>query len=85
MIRIDFPTAADSPTGQTPVRIRFRMERRGGATVPVLTYQHGAAELTREAWAGFQAAGATIAAESDRERAIVAEALGDQAMEDLRS
>lgn len=58
MILMRFPNAADSPTVQPDVRIRYTMHRRAGRTTPVLIYAHGTRELTPEAWAGFRAADA---------------------------
>lgn len=76
-IRMTFPHAIDSPTGQPEVRLRYGFHKRDGRTVPTLTYRHGrATELTREAWAGYVQANAVITADTDRERAIVSEALG---------
>lgn len=75
MIRLHFPTPADSPTGASPLRIRYSIQREGGRAVPVLRYAHGTRELTREAWPGFEAAGARIECDSPREAGVVAEAL----------
>lgn len=80
MIRMHFPNAADSPTLRTPVRVRYALERQGdGRTVPVLRYAHGTMTLTPGAWAGFQAAGASITASSPREAQVLREALGSSA------
>lgn len=77
MIRMHFPDPADSPTQRTPVRIRYAMKRQpDGWTVPELLYAHGTHRLTRDAWQGFQAAGATLSASSDREARILQEVLG---------
>lgn len=72
-----FADAADSPTGRLIVRLRYGLHRRDGGTVPVLTYRGATAiELTRSAWAGYAASGASISVSTDRERSVVAEALG---------
>lgn len=76
MIRLHFPNPDDSPTCRTPLRVRYALERVDGRMVPVLRFAHGTGELTTAAWAGFQAAGATLEADTERERAILAEVLG---------
>lgn len=77
MIRMHFPDVADSPTLRTPVRIRYAMaKQQNGRTVPELLYAHGTRRLTRDAWQGFAAAGATIGASTEREAHILCEVLG---------
>lgn len=76
-IQIHFPDPLDSPNGASPLRVRYSLRPIDGRTVPVLTYGHGQAVLTRETWAAWRMAGATIATTSDRERGIVREVLGD--------
>lgn len=77
MIRMHFPDVADSPTLRTPVRVRYAMAKQpGGGTVPELLYAHGTRKLTRDAWQGFHAAGATIGASTEREARILCEVLG---------
>lgn len=76
---LHFRTPSDSPTGATPVRLRYRIERDAGRAAPVLTYQHGAAVLSAAAFDGFEAAGAWVEADSPRELQIAREALGTRA------
>lgn len=77
MIRMHFPDAADSPTLRTPVRIRYALAKQpGGHTLPELLYAHGTRRLTRDAWQGFAAAGATLGASTEREARILCEVLG---------
>lgn len=73
-----FPDPLDSPTQRTPVRVRWGLHRDdAGRTEPVLTYRAATAVvLTREAWRGYQQAGATLTADTPREQQIVREALG---------
>ena len=76
MIRMTFPNPADSPTQRSPVRIRYAMARQeNGRTVPELHYAHGTHKLTRDAWQGFSAAGATLSASTEREARILREIL----------
>lgn len=76
MIRMTFPNPADSPTQRSPIRIRYAMVRQAnGRTVPELHYAHGTHKLTRDAWQGFQAAGATIGASTEREALILCDVL----------
>jgi len=76
-ILIHFPDPADSPNGASPLRVRYSLRPVEGRTMPVLTYGHGQAALTRETWAAWRMAGATLTAESAREQGIVLEVLGD--------
>lgn len=77
MIRMHFPDATDSPTLRTPVRIRYAMARQpNGRALPELLYAHGTRRLTRDAWQGFAAAGATLGASTEREARILCEVLG---------
>lgn len=71
-----FTDPKDSPTGKETVRVRYSIRDPGPAAKVVLHYSHGTRELTREAWAGFAAAGATIAATDPRERVMLQTALG---------
>jgi hypothetical protein len=81
MIVMTFPDAADSPTGQAKVRIRYSMQRHAdGGIRPVLQYRTGTATLTPDSWAGYRMAGAVITADTDRERGIVHEVLGREAL-----
>jgi hypothetical protein len=75
MLSLIFPTAEDSPTGAAEVRVRWFFEPRDGRTVPVLRYDRGRRELSREGWEGFEAAGARLVATSTRDRDVAAEAL----------
>jgi hypothetical protein len=75
-ILITFPCPADSPTGRSPLRLRYALRRDGGRVRPVLTYAHGVCELTQETWSAWRMSGAVIAADTDREAAIVREVLG---------
>lgn len=77
MIRLTFPNPDDSPTRRSPLRIRYSMERTATGVEPVLRYAHGTGTLTRDAWNGFRAAGATLAATSERESRILQEVLGE--------
>lgn len=72
-IRLHFPDPADSPTQRTPMRVRY--SARPGEGIRLL-YGHGPHTFTREAWAGFQAAGAWLEADSERECAVLRELLG---------
>jgi len=81
MIVMTFADAADSPTGAARVRLRYAIHRRpDGSPVPVLQYRTGAAELTRAAWEGYRMAGAILSVDTERERGIVREVLGDGAV-----
>lgn len=84
-IRMTFPNPADSPTGNAVVRVRYSVTNPGPRAVVSLRYAHGTRALTRDAWAGFAAGGATIWTDSDRERQIVREALGAWITQPLRT
>lgn len=76
-IHITFPDPADSPSGAASIRLRYGMHQRNGRTVPVLTWRSASVvELTQQAWDGYRRAGARITADTERERAVVLEALG---------
>ena len=75
MLSLVFPTADDSPTGSADVRLRWFFEARDGRPVPVLKFDRGRRELSREGWEGFEAAGARLVATSARDRDVAAEAL----------
>jgi len=64
-----FANPADSPTGAGTIRLRFG--RRDG--VPVLHYAHGSRTIRREDW---PIPGATIHADTERDRRIVRDVLG---------
>lgn len=74
MILLHVPNPEDSPTGKSPVRLRYAIERE--PVRPVLRYGHGTRTLSRADWLRLEQLGATIEATSPRERAIVAEVLG---------
>lgn len=86
-IMMTFPDPADSPTGSAAVRLRYDLPRdASGKTTPRLYYRTATAvELTRPAWHGYQAAGATITADTDHERQIVHETLGADVSHCLRA
>lgn len=69
MITLHFANPADSPTGAVCIRLRFA--RRDG--VPALYYAHGSRTIRREDW---PMPGATIHADSERDRRIVYDTLG---------
>lgn len=75
-IRITFPRPEDSPTGRSPVRVRYSIRPQpDGRSAPVLLYAHGTRELTLAAWSEYQATGAIIEADTDREWQIIKEVL----------
>lgn len=80
MIALLFPNPDDSPTRRSPLRIRYAFDQVDGRTVPVLRYGHGTGALTADAWRGYQAAGAQLQADTDRERQVLREVLGDDCL-----
>lgn len=77
-IFIHFPDPQDSPNGKSPLRVRYALHpNERGRTVPMLTYGHGRMVLTPAVWAAWRMAGATLAANTEREQGIVREVLGD--------
>lgn len=75
-IRMTFPNPDDSPTGQPVVRIRYSLTHPGRSAAVSLHYAHGTRQLTREAWQGFAAVGATLSADDPREKLMVESVLG---------
>ncbi|MDO4708532.1 MAG: hypothetical protein Q4B94_01720 [Pseudomonadota bacterium] len=78
-IRITFPTPTDSPTGKAEVRVRYGIHRNDitGRAYPVLTYRGPRTTvLTPEAWQRYVMCGATVTADTEREKSIVKEILG---------
>lgn len=84
MILMTFQNPDDSPTRRSPLRIRYALERSATGVEPVLRYAHGTGTLTRDAWHGFQAAGATLSASTEREARVLQEALGEPVSETLQ-
>jgi hypothetical protein len=75
-IRMTFPEAAASPTGAAVVRVRYGMVNPGPSATVTLHYAHGTRQLTRAAWEGFAAAGATLSADDAREKMMIKTVLG---------
>lgn len=71
-IRMTFPDPSDSPTGAAVIRLRYRLDPPN----VVLHYAHGTRTLTREAWDGYQAAGALLSANTPVEKNAIRTALG---------
>lgn len=81
VIRLAFPAPDDSPLGRSPLSVRYVIERgRNGDPLPVLRFDRGRRQLTRDAWQGYRQAGASITADSDREASIVRQVLGANAI-----
>jgi hypothetical protein len=75
MLILRYPDPHEPPA-LLDVRLRWFFEQRDGRTVPVLKFDRGRRELTREVWLDFEVGGAHLVATTQRDVDVVREALG---------